>query len=286
MISTADTSYTITSAYKKVLKKHPYISIAKADTKQVKAHLNIPYKIIGKDNLQLDAFIHDSASLKPAIILVHGGAWKSGSKELLNPLAEQLAAYGFNSFSINYRLAPQYKFPDAIFDINDALRYIVKHADEFKINPNKLILLGCSSGAQLASLVATTSQSTTFQKQLVHLKALINIDGILAFSHPKSEESTSAANWIGATENDNPELWKQASPLTYVDETCPPTLFIASDFGRFQAGRDEMISILKQHTIPYQVKIIHDAPHTFWLFNPWFDEVTHIIIDFLNVILN
>ncbi|WP_299780571.1 alpha/beta hydrolase [uncultured Formosa sp.] len=285
--NTVDTSYTINSAYQKIVKKYSYVSIAKLkDVEPVLCIPNISYKVQADINLCMNAFINIKENRKPAIILIHGGAWKSGVKEMLDPLAQNLAINGFNCFTIDYRLAPQYKFPEAIFDINDAIQFIIQSAEEFKIDSNKIIILGCSAGAQLASLVAATSHSTTFQKEPVHLRALINIDGILAFSHPKSKEGTLAASWIGDTEKNNLNLWNEASALTYIDENCPPTLFIASDFERFQAGRDEMISILKQYNIQYQVKTIHNAPHTFWLFNPWFDEVIRSILNFLNLSLN
>lgn len=283
--TTTDTSYTIHSAYKKAKKKYPSISIAKGTTsKDVKAFLNVPYTIYGNDTLKLDAFINTKGTKKPAVILVHGGAWKSGTKELLNPLATTIAANGFSCFSINYRLAPEHQYPKAVLDVFKALSFIKQNASNYHIDTNKIAILGSSSGAQVASLVATTGQSKLYLDQPMALQALINIDGILAFSHLKSEEGTLAASWLGATEANNPELWKQASALSHVDKNCPPTLFIPSDFERFQAGRDEMIAILKEHNIYYKISPVHNAPHTFWLFNPWFDNVSDSIINFLNFI--
>ncbi|MGJ5643079.1 alpha/beta hydrolase fold domain-containing protein [Formosa sp. S-31] len=281
-----DTSYTITSAYNKALKKYPDISIAKTrDTSIVKYTPNIAYKTTPNYSLYLDAFINTKNTNAPAVILIHGGGWKSGSKSLLHPLASVLAANGYNSFTIEYRLAPQNKFPDAVSDVFDAISFIKTQAATYNINPEQLIILGSSSGAQIASLVATTAHKPIFTKTPVNIKGLVNIDGILAFSHPKSEEGTLAASWLGDTETNNPELWKQASALTYVDQNCPPTLFIPSNFERFQAGRDEMIAILEQHHIYYKISAVHNAPHTFWLFNPWFDSVADSTINFLNYIL-
>ncbi|WP_434036469.1 alpha/beta hydrolase [Formosa sp. 4Alg 33] len=277
-----DTSYTINSAFRKVIKTYPNASIVlNSGGKNVQHLPDVLYKKIEERNLLLDAFISKTSTISPVIILVHGGGWKSGNRTLLNPLAEFIAENGFNSFTIDYSLAPKHKFPEAVLDIFDAIDFIKSQASTYNINPNKIVLLGSSAGGQLASLVATSAHSSIFQKDTISIQGLINIDGLLAFSHPKSEEGVLASSWLGETEKADPELWKRASALTYVDEFSPPTLFIPSDFDRFQAGREEMVSILNAHHIYSDVVPIHEAPHTFWLFNPWFIEVSNSIVQFL-----
>ena len=75
-----------------------------------------------------------------------------------------------------------------------------------------------------------------------------------------------------------------ASALTHTDKNTPPILFINSSIPRFHAGRDDMIAILNQNNIYNEVHTIKDAPHSFWFFNPWFDETIRYTTQFLDKI--
>ena len=109
------------------------------------------------------------------------------------------------------------------------------------------------------------------------VNAVIDVDGTLAFIHPESGEGddskriSAATHWFGYSRTENPDLWKQAAPLTHVGKHTPPTLFINSGVARMHAGREDFISILKQHKIYSAIKTLEGSPHTFILFNPWFD---------------
>ena len=101
----------------------------------------------------------------------------------------------------------------------------------------------------LAALIGSTNNNSIFenndvnQKTTSNVQAIVDIDGILAFKHPESEEGTAAGLWLGGSYEEKPEIWKQASALTHTDKNTPPTLFINSSKKRFHAGRDDMITI-------------------------------------------
>ena len=80
---------------------------------------------------------------------------------------------------------------------------------------------------------------------------------------------------------ENFELWKSASPLTYVDKNTPPTLFINSSVIRMHAGRDDFMKVLKDNQIYVEVKDFADAPHSFPFFNPWFIPTVSYVDQFL-----
>jgi pectinesterase len=75
-------------------------------------------------------------------------------------------------------------------------------------------------------------------------------------------------------------LWKQGSPLTHVGPHAPPILFINSNVARMHAGRDDYIKILNESNIYSEIRSF-DAPHSFCLFDPWFEPTIKYIDEFL-----
>ena len=245
------------------------------------------YKKIDSRALHLDAFYKSSNKALPAVVLIHGGGWKSGNKNQMHLMAQEIASKGYSCFSVEYRLSPEAKYPSAIFDVKNAIKYIKKNANKFNVNPNNIAVLGCSSGGQIAALVGTTNNNSAFEdgnglNQNSNVQAIVDIDGILAFKHPESEEGKVASLWLGATYEEKPDVWKQASALTHVNKNTPPILFINSDMPRFHAGRDDMIAVLNQYKIHNEVKNIHNSPHSFWFFDPWFNPMIDYTVQFLD----
>ncbi|KAF2511415.1 alpha/beta hydrolase fold domain-containing protein [Flavobacterium zhairuonense] len=286
-----DTSYTVKSTYNKLIKKYPFITIANARKNQKVDQINdLVYNQIDKRALHLDAYFYSPKKANPAVIMIHGGGWRSGNKSQMQVMAQEIAAKGYSCFPVEYRLSLEAKYPDAVFDVKNAIKFIKDNAKKFHVDPNKIAVLGCSSGGQMAALIGTTNNNPDFEdsnfksKSSSTVNAIIDIDGILAFKHPESQEGEMASFWLKGTYEDNPENWKNASALTHTDKNTPPVLFINSSFDRFHAGRDDMITILNQYKIYSEVKTIKDSPHSFWFFQPWFDEMNSYTISFLDKI--
>jgi pimeloyl-ACP methyl ester carboxylesterase len=122
---------------------------------------DIPYQTLtyvkyADTSMSLDLYPSQVAGNKPCIIVVHGGSWAGGDSRQLPELNGYLAAKGYNVASINYRLAPKYQTPTPVKDVEAAMAYLKKHADELHIDTNNFILLGRSAGAQIALLAAYT----------------------------------------------------------------------------------------------------------------------------------
>jgi acetyl esterase/lipase len=99
----------------------------------------------------------DSArSLRPAILAIHGGAWRGGDKVWGQQIAEELCPYGYVVFAVNYRLAGRDTgtWPAQIEDVQKALKYIRANADYFRIDADRIASLGMSAGGHLATMVA------------------------------------------------------------------------------------------------------------------------------------
>jgi acetyl esterase/lipase len=93
---------------------------------------------------------------RPAILAIHGGAWRGGDKAWGEQFAEELCPFGYVVFSINYRRSsrPNGKWPAQIEDVQASLRYIRANARRFRINPTRIASLGMSAGGHLATMVA------------------------------------------------------------------------------------------------------------------------------------
>ncbi|VXC03451.1 Esterase [Flavobacterium sp. 9AF] len=273
-----DFTYNIISEYNKQLKKFPNIEIVNAiNDSIIQESIDIIYNKNNKRPLHLDAYCFKTKERLPALILIHGGGWKSGDKSMLKPLAQTICRNGYQCFAIEYQLSDEAKYPQSIDNILEAIAFLKNDVKKFKIDTLKIGILGCSSGGQMASLIGTKYSHT--------IQAIVNLDGILAFHHPESKEGILASEWLGGTYEEKPEIWEDASALSHVSKNTPPILFINSQFERFHAGRDNMIQILNQYTIYNQVKQIENSPHTFWLFHPWFNETALYITQFLDKIL-
>lgn len=291
-----DTSYTTYSAYTSTKKTHPQIKIVQEfHSKSVKDERNITYCKLGERKLLLDAFYPSSKSKtkRAAIIIIHGGGWRSGNRTQHYPLAQRLADLGYVCFTPEYRLSTEALYPAAVYDLKSAVRWVRSNAKKYNVNPNNIAVLGFSAGGELAAFLGVTAGNQKFERAECNLKtsslvnAIVDLDGTLSFVHPESGEGddtkrTSAATyWFGYSKKDNPKLWEEASPLTYVSKHTPPTLFINSGVDRMHAGRTDFLKVLDENHIYSEVKTFSDAPHSFPLFDPWFEPTVKFTDQFL-----
>jgi acetyl esterase/lipase len=300
-----DTSYTLFSTYEKYKKDYPFIKpvIFEKDKGSIQIE-SFDYITYGERKLFLDVFSKgggkgkdkgggiDRGINKPAVILVHGGGWRSGDKVLMHPLAAKLAESGYIAIPVDYRLSTEAEYPAAVNDVNNAVSWVKNHGNELGTDTNHIAILGCSAGGQIASLVGLKygSYNENGRKVKKRISAIINIDGLMDFTSAEarkyeddpSKKITSAGAWFGGRYNEKKELWKDASPLFYINKNSPPILFINSSVPRFHAGRDDAIEKLKSYSIYYQLETFNDAPHSFWLFDPWFKRTVNYVIHFLN----
>ncbi len=286
-----DTSYNIQSAYEKHKKNHPFIKIAGAELpKGVKEKRDVVYRTSGERELMADVFYPAKKSKGgyPGVLLIHGGGWRTGDKSLLVPLAQQLAANGYVAVAAEYRLSLEAPYPAAVHDLKQAVRWMRAHAKELKLDTTQIAVLGSSAGGQLAALLGTTGGMEKlegegdYKEHSSRFQAIVDIDGVLAFKHPDSSEGSMAAQWLGGSYDEATENWQEASALTHAGPETPPVLFLASSYPRFLAGRQDMIKILDQHGIYTETHHFEDAPHSFWLFHPWFEPTVNYTLTFLD----
>jgi len=113
---------------------------------------------------------------RPAVLTIHGGAWRGGDKAWGEQFAEELCPFGYVVLSINYRLSsrPNGRWPAQIEDVQKALRYIRANALQFRIDPARIASLGMSAGGHLATMVALRDDPTSPDGRV---NTAINLDG-------------------------------------------------------------------------------------------------------------
>lgn len=299
-----DTSFTTYQALIKIRKEFPQAQIVYPDLPEnLKVIRNVVYATLkgtpsGKRTLHLDIFRPVKPGKYPALLLIHGGGWRSGNRSMDIPMAQKIAAHGYVTAVVEYRLSMEALYPAAVYDIKSAIRFLRAKAAKFHIDPEKIAIAGTSAGGQLAALAGATADLPLFEgKEGITgissaVQAVIDIDGVLDFDTPdeKGKDETAAkrsagALWFGATFRENPDKWREASPIHYVGENTPPMLFINSALPRFHYGRDSVMTILRKNGIYSEIHTIENTPHPFWLFHPWFEQTVEYMVSFLDKML-
>lgn len=149
-----DTSYTIHSTYQKLIRDYPNIQKVEIVNSEKVIRFNDEIyhtwtnTIIGYRELRADVFVpKDLRKKSPAILIVHGGGWRSGSKAMNVPMAIKLAELGYIVVSIEYRLSNEAKYPAAVYDAKAAIRWMRQNAKQFKIDNSRIAVAGYSAGA-------------------------------------------------------------------------------------------------------------------------------------------
>lgn len=294
-----DSSYNVNRVYNQIHKDFPYAvpAIDRVPT-GVMAIRDIVYTTLretpfGKRDLHLDLFRPSAKGVYPALVMVHGGGWRSGTRNMQVPMAEMLAAKGIVTIPVEYQLSLEAKYPAAVYNIKSAIRWVKLHAAEYGIDTNRVAISGCSAGGQLAALVGLTNGLTQFEGTMGNngagsrVKAIIDIDGVLDFMAPMSlnldrKPDSPDIEWLGGSFEQKPLTWKEASPIFWAEQKrAVPILFLNSGYSRFHSGQDELIGMMKEWGMYTQVHKFDIKVHPFWLFHPWVDETVNIITAFL-----
>jgi alpha-L-fucosidase 2 len=201
---------------------------------------DVQYAQPGGKALLLDLHVPDGPGPFPAAILVHGGGFDQGSKSTnVRPLFEPLSDAGFAWFSIDYRLAPEAHFPQAIADVDSAIVWLHANAAEYHVDVSRIALIGESAGGFLVNYAGTHETPATKVAAVVDFYGPVDYGKLaqLRRDHPERFDMTSinrhAANgggihFFGAEQLDAAGLSKlrAVSPIAAVHKGMPPFLCI------------------------------------------------------------
>ena len=171
----------------------------------------------------------DGPTLKPAIISVHGGRWRAGTRTDASSIkVGEWAEYGFVAMSIDYRLVGGSPAPAPYLDLLCAIRWLHAHAEEYRIDPDRVYLIGQSAGGQLVSLFATVGEGG--QPRVGGWeKARTDVRAVISVAAPYELNPLSWGNLWTPVGGNVEEARRQASPITHVAATTKPLLIIHSD---------------------------------------------------------
>ena len=186
----------------------PAATPAKVPWKKVLPETPPGFTLVTKDvavypehTVTLTLYVPDKPGKYPAVLDIHGGGWKQRQVESDRPMMERLAARGFVTGIVAYRLSTDAKYPAAINDCKAAVRYLRAHAEELKIDPDRIGAMGGSAGGHLTGLLAMTNGLPEFEgdgpnrEQSSVVQAAIVMAGsqdLVAANKDKSNEGTVA----------------------------------------------------------------------------------------------
>ncbi len=216
---------------------------------------DITYARPGGRPLLMDAFIPAGPGPFPAVIMVHGGGWETGDKVTsLSPLFDPLARAGFAWFSIDYRLAPYVHISDELDDLRSAIKYVRQHFAWFHIDPNRLAILGESSGGHVVAELASEPCPDCGVQAVVAFYGVYDLEQLAQGPAWKDR----VPHWF---EKPSPEVLRESSPLYRASPEMPPILLIQGTQDPLYLGTLKYEARLKEVHARYKLILLDGAPH-------------------------
>lgn len=195
----------------------------------------ITYGKGGDVDLQLDlARPQEGPGPFPVIVCIHGGGWKAGTRQSLDATIRTFAARGYVAATVSYRFAPKDPFPAQIEDCKAAIRWLRANAKMYRIDPERIGVVGFSAGAHLAALLGVTDKKDGLEgsggspDQSSRVQAVVSFFGPMDLTRNRTPETDSIflIPFLNAKFEENPEPYRKASPIQYVTSDDPPFLFL------------------------------------------------------------
>ncbi|MFW6017550.1 MAG: alpha/beta hydrolase [Halapricum sp.] len=169
---------------------------------------DVPFRNLEDRTLLLDTYRPDETDSNPAVVYVHGGAWRAGSKGQFSRYAIELASRGYVGVNPNYRLAPEATVSEMVADVVAGVRWCHEHADSLGVDPDRIAIVGHSAGAHLAALAALASDRFGAGDERPEVTAFAGFSGVydlrrdeyapLLGNEPDAADRASPISWVGA----------------------------------------------------------------------------------------
>jgi triacylglycerol lipase len=239
------------------------IGVAPGDS-SITVRDDIVYSVSGGEELALDIYQPPGKGPFSAVLVVHGGAWRSGNRRQLAVYARSLAQRGHCCFAIDYRLAPKHKFPAQIDDCREAVKWIRRNADAYHVDPTRVGAIGYSAGGHLVALLATTGEPPSPENGDVDTR----LQAVAAGGAPCEfrflpDKGKGLTYWLGGEYEQQRANFENASPTTFVSKDDAPMIF-------FNGTQDRLVPLtwtqplydsLKNAGVPVELYKIEGAGH-------------------------
>ena len=209
------------------------------------------------DNGVLDVFAAKGDKPLPLIVYAHGGYYVGDDKADFSYYCQTLASRGYVVANMNYQLAPEGKYPTQMLQVNEAIRFLLSHAEEYRIDTQKIFIAGDSAGAHLSSQMGLYYTNPAFQAHIGGTPAIAkeqmrgvilhcgyyNIDTLRATGFPMIADSV----WMmtGEKHYEGTEAAKSMNTVAWVTPEYPSTFIDCGDKDSFLSQAEEMIAALE-----------------------------------------
>ena len=184
----------------------------------------------------------NSGPLRPAVVIVHGGAWSHGNRSMVPAWDRWLNELGYEVFDVEYRLAPPVRWQDEVGDVKCALGWVAAHAAQYGLDPARISTMGFSAGGNLAMVAAYSAGDPQLPPSCdvppVKVRSVVNIYGpadlVLGYRSSGSLRYVQAAlrQYIGGTPEEFPERYRALSPIQHIGAKTPPTFTVLGESDR------------------------------------------------------
>jgi acetyl esterase/lipase len=189
---------------------------------------DVEYKNVNGKSLQMDFYRPKNAEGQlPLLLFIHGGGWKSGKRSDYLVYLTSFAQKGYITATVSYRLKRDSIYPAAVEDVTDAVKWLFENGENYGYDPDRIALIGGSAGAHLAMLAGYGWENRASQHNKTHrVKAVVDIYGPVDLTTDYAQTQPLVTGFIGHAYNKKPKLYREASPITYLNSSCPPTLIL------------------------------------------------------------
>lgn len=235
---------------------------------------DIEYARPGGHSLQLNMARPPGSGPFPAIVCIHGGGFRAGTRQGYDPLIRRLAERGYAAVTISYRLAPQHPFPAAVHDVKAAVRWLKANAARYSVDPARIGVTGGSAGGHLAQFLGVTAGIPEFEGQTgqeaesSRVSCVVNFYGPSDFtqSYGKSVDAAEVLPlFLGGNLEQARERHIRASPLYWVTPNAAPTLLVHGTKDNYVAYEQALwlLDRLKAAGVEAELLTLEGAGHGF-----------------------
>jgi len=182
-------------------------------------------------NLHIYLPATEDNDLKPFVLGIHGGGWSNGDQTSYAHIVPVFFSLNVGVVLTSYRKIPDHPFPAAYDDLIHVLGWLAQHGKEHGLDTGRCMLFGSSAGGHLAMLLAT--RATAEDALRPHLCGVVECCGIMdlvdQFAWDHTHERKMTQNFLGATPDEAPDLYRLASPIAHVHAKMPPVWMTHGD---------------------------------------------------------
>jgi len=220
----------------------------------------------------------------PILIFVHGGYWNSGRKGTYDLLGRNFARKGVITVIPDYTLSPNASYDEMTAEIASVIKWVQFNSKQYKGNPKQIFVTGHSAGGHLAAL-AVMNPKYGIETSAISGIILNDAAGLNMKDYLEKNPPTAAYDYL-ATWTNNPENWKAASPIYFIDKTTPPFLIYVGEqtYGSIKTANNQFLKALKPFqpdVTPIYINKKH-VPMVTQYFFPWNDRIDEVL-DFMKL---